>query len=78
MALNVGTGAEVQRPLATVLIGGIVASTLLTLLVLSGSTISCISVAIRWRDRQRREKGTRMLSGRDLVCENGCGLSRDG
>ena len=34
MALNIGTGAEVQRPLATVVIGGIVSSTLLTLLVL--------------------------------------------
>ena len=34
MALNVGTGSEVQRPLATVVIGGIVSSTLLTLLVL--------------------------------------------
>ena len=33
MALNTGTGAEVQRPLATVVIGGIVSSTLLTLLV---------------------------------------------
>ena len=34
MALNVGAGAEVQRPLATVVIGGIVSSTLLTLIVL--------------------------------------------
>ncbi|MDP2323748.1 MAG: CusA/CzcA family heavy metal efflux RND transporter [Gammaproteobacteria bacterium] len=34
MALNVGTGAEVQRPLATVVIGGIISSTLLTVLVL--------------------------------------------
>ncbi|MBK8971905.1 MAG: CusA/CzcA family heavy metal efflux RND transporter [Hahellaceae bacterium] len=34
MALNTGTGAEVQRPLATVVIGGIISSTLLTLLVL--------------------------------------------
>jgi cobalt-zinc-cadmium resistance protein CzcA len=34
MALNSGTGAEVQRPLATVVIGGIISSTLLTLLVL--------------------------------------------
>jgi cobalt-zinc-cadmium resistance protein CzcA len=34
MALNVGPGAEVQRPLATVVIGGIVSSTVLTLLVL--------------------------------------------
>lgn len=34
MALAVGTGAEVQRPLATVVIGGILSSTALTLLVL--------------------------------------------
>lgn len=34
MALNTGAGAEVQRPLATVVIGGIVSSTLLTLIVL--------------------------------------------
>jgi cobalt-zinc-cadmium resistance protein CzcA len=34
MAFATGTGAEVQRPLATVVIGGIVSSTLLTLLVL--------------------------------------------
>src|SRR6185369_8190685 len=31
MALATGTGAEVQRPLATVVIGGLVSSTLLTL-----------------------------------------------
>ncbi|MBI5368012.1 MAG: CusA/CzcA family heavy metal efflux RND transporter [Planctomycetes bacterium] len=34
MAIALGTGAEVQRPLATVVIGGILSSTLLTLLVL--------------------------------------------
>lgn len=34
MALATGTGAEVQRPLATVVIGGILSSTLLTLLLL--------------------------------------------
>ena len=34
MALNTGAGAEVQRPLATVVIGGIISSTILTLLVL--------------------------------------------
>ena len=34
MALNTGTGAEVQRPLATVVVGGIISSTLLTLVVL--------------------------------------------
>lgn len=36
MALATGTGAEVQRPLATVVIGGILSSTALTLLVLPG------------------------------------------
>ncbi|WKK19350.1 CusA/CzcA family heavy metal efflux RND transporter [Achromobacter insolitus] len=34
MAIATGTGAEVQRPLATVVIGGIISSTILTLLVL--------------------------------------------
>jgi cobalt-zinc-cadmium resistance protein CzcA len=34
MALNSGAGSEVQRPLATVVIGGIVSSTILTLLIL--------------------------------------------
>jgi cobalt-zinc-cadmium resistance protein CzcA len=34
MALATGTGAEVQRPLATVVIGGLVSSTALTLFVL--------------------------------------------
>jgi len=45
MALNVGAGSEVQRPLATVVIGGIVSSTLLTLLVLP--------VLYRWAHRTR-------------------------
>jgi len=34
MAFNVGPGAEVQRPLATVVIGGVISSTILTLVVL--------------------------------------------
>jgi cobalt-zinc-cadmium resistance protein CzcA len=34
MALSTGVGAEVQRPLATVVIGGVITSTLLTLFVL--------------------------------------------
>ncbi len=34
MAINTGIGAEVQRPLATVVIGGIISATILTLLVL--------------------------------------------
>jgi cobalt-zinc-cadmium resistance protein CzcA len=34
MALSTSAGAEVQRPLATVVIGGLISSTLLTLIVL--------------------------------------------
>lgn len=34
MALSTGSGAEVQKPLATVVIGGLITSTLLTLVVL--------------------------------------------
>jgi cobalt-zinc-cadmium resistance protein CzcA len=34
MALSHGAGAEIQRPLATVVIGGVITSTLLTLIVL--------------------------------------------
>jgi cobalt-zinc-cadmium resistance protein CzcA len=33
MAVATGTGAEVQKPLATVVIGGLISATLLTLLV---------------------------------------------
>ena len=34
MAIATGSGAEVQRPLATVVIGGIITSTILTLILL--------------------------------------------
>jgi cobalt-zinc-cadmium resistance protein CzcA len=34
MAISTGVGAEVQRPLATVVVGGILTSTVLTLIVL--------------------------------------------
>ena len=34
MALNTGVGAEVQRPLATVVVGGVISSTFLTLVIL--------------------------------------------
>jgi cobalt-zinc-cadmium resistance protein CzcA len=40
MALSHGAGAEVQRPLATVVIGGLITSTLLTLLVLPALYLS--------------------------------------
>ena len=50
MALATGAGAEVQRPLATVVIGGILSSTLLTLLVLPA-----VYGALLARDERKRE-----------------------
>jgi len=49
MALAVGTGAEVQRPLATVVIGGVLSSTVLTLLLLP--------VLYEWTHRERPLRG---------------------
>lgn len=49
MAIATGTGAEVQRPLATVVIGGILSSTVLTLLVLP--------LLYRMAHRHHEEKG---------------------
>ena len=50
MALATGTGAEVQRPLATVVIGGLITSTALTLLVLPAITA--------WASRFQRRRGS--------------------
>ena len=47
MALSTGAGAEVQQPLATVVIGGLVTSTTLTLLVLPA--------LYRWFERDEQE-----------------------
>ncbi len=51
MAFNVGAGSEVQRPLATVVIGGIISSTFLTLLLLP----ALYSLVHGRRDRQEVE-----------------------
>jgi cobalt-zinc-cadmium resistance protein CzcA len=51
MALSHGTGAEVQRPLATVVIGGIISSTSLTLLVLP----ILLSLVVRLIDYDKRD-----------------------
>lgn len=48
MALATGTGAEVQRPLATVVIGGIISSTILTLVLLP--------VIYRWMNESKPNK----------------------
>ena len=47
MAISTGVGAEVQRPLATVVIGGVISSTVLTLLVLLLAGVNLR----RWRRR---------------------------
>lgn len=49
MAISTGVGAEVQRPLATVVIGGLISSTLLTLLV--------IPAVYRWFDKPQVDAG---------------------
>jgi cobalt-zinc-cadmium resistance protein CzcA len=53
MAISSGAGAEIQRPLATVVIGGIVTSTLLTLIVLP----TLYEVIERWVARRKEAGG---------------------
>ena len=57
MAFNSGPGSEVQRPLATVVIGGLITSTFLTLLVLP--------IIYYWVEEKREKK----LAGREVVIE---------
>lgn len=61
MAIATGTGAEVQRPLATVVIGGLITATILTLFVLPaiaklvlGDSDDRRSWRQKWRERLRR------------------------
>ncbi len=54
MALATSTGSEVQRPLATVVIGGLITATLLTLLVLPSLYPLAVSVG-RSRTREKRK-----------------------
>lgn len=53
MALNTGVGAEVQRPLATVVIGGMISATLATLIVLP----VLYAVSTKSASRPREQKG---------------------
>ncbi len=59
MALATGSGAEVQRPLATVVIGGLVTSTLLTLLV--------IPAIYGWFARSREHRATAATPGETIT-----------
>jgi cobalt-zinc-cadmium resistance protein CzcA len=62
MAIATGTGAEVQRPLATVVIGGIISSTALTLLVLP--------LLYRWAYRKQEEESTVALKTPMAISSN--------
>ncbi|WOE31051.1 MULTISPECIES: CusA/CzcA family heavy metal efflux RND transporter [unclassified Acinetobacter] len=53
MAIATGTGAEVQRPLATVVIGGIISSTILTLILLP--------IIYRWMNERVTQKKVSVL-----------------
>ncbi|WP_072385475.1 CusA/CzcA family heavy metal efflux RND transporter [Hyphomicrobium sp. CS1BSMeth3] len=58
MALATGTGAEVQKPLATVVIGGLITATLLTLLILPAL---CVRFGSRAKTAEREELPTEAL-----------------
>ena len=61
MALATGAGAEVQKPLATVVIGGLITSTLLTLLVLP--------TVYTWFDPERQAAPSKVKDARSPVAE---------
>jgi cobalt-zinc-cadmium resistance protein CzcA len=56
MAFSTSAGAEVQRPLATVVIGGLITSSILTLLLLPNLYLWFESVASRFDRRKRRDR----------------------
>jgi cobalt-zinc-cadmium resistance protein CzcA len=60
MALAHGTGAEVQKPLATTVIGGLIAATVLTLLVLPA--LAKIILGTDWRSKLATPVGWRRQS----------------
>jgi cobalt-zinc-cadmium resistance protein CzcA len=63
MAIATGTGAEVQRPLATVVIGGILSSTALTLLVLP----LLYRMAHRRNEQARQQQQRRARPAQDVL-----------
>src|SRR3546814_200967 len=62
MALSASAGAEVQRPLATVVIGGLISATLLTLVV-----VPVLYYFVESRAEKRGGNGRRTISANSLV-----------
>jgi HAE1 family hydrophobic/amphiphilic exporter-1 len=60
-ALAIGPGAELQKPMAIAMVGGIMVSTLLTLFVVPAA-YSVIDDAVVWNET-RRKRGTGFLAG---------------
>jgi cobalt-zinc-cadmium resistance protein CzcA len=61
MAIATGTGAEVQKPLATVVIGGLISATLLTLLVLPALYVRFSKPAVRPGTKRRILKAVELI-----------------
>ncbi len=68
MAVSTSAGAEVQRPLATVVIGGLITATLLTLLVLP--SLYPVIMSARPPGRNARPPGRRDAAHEQRVCED--------
>jgi cobalt-zinc-cadmium resistance protein CzcA len=66
MAIAQGTGAEVQRPLATVVIGGLITSTALTLFVLP----AICHLVMRRRRRVKPAQIVEIEAATDLLSEH--------
>lgn len=62
LALGLGSGSETYAPLATVVIGGLLVSTLLTLLVVPVMYSILEDLGARFRNRQRKETAGEVLS----------------
>lgn len=77
MAMSTGSGAEVQRPLAAVVIGGLITSTLLTLVILptlyylvfnrawSKSVVLILMLSLGWNQNSSAQS----LEGIDAICD---------
>ncbi len=60
-AMAIGPGAELQRPMAIALVGGMIVSTLMTLFVVPAA-YSLLDDALAW-NRARRQRGAGLLAG---------------